>query len=82
MAESVDFLPSFITDPYVFGMVLMRWKTLYSHYRKQVSANHALSDLHAMAAEPVSAMVSALSERFPPDFPPKFESLFIYRPSQ
>lgn len=41
LIQSVDFFRSFLPDPYVFGMV---------------AANHALSDVHAMNAQPSTAM--------------------------
>jgi len=45
LVHTVDFFRSFISDPYVFGMV---------------SANHALSDCHAMGAKTVSALAIAV----------------------
>ena len=41
LVHTVDFFRSFISDPYVFG---------------QVVANHAMSDVHAMGADCVSAL--------------------------
>ena len=44
MVHSVDYFRSFIEDPYIFG---------------KVAANHSLSDLFAMGAEPQSALAIA-----------------------
>ena len=39
--QTIDYFRSFISDPYLFG---------------KIAANHALSDLHAMNGDPVSAL--------------------------
>lgn len=45
LVHTVDYFRTFLSDPYVFG---------------QVSANHALSDCHAMCADAVSALAIAV----------------------
>lgn len=45
LVQSVDFFPSLVNDPYLFGRIL---------------TVHALSDLHAMGAEPHSALINAV----------------------
>ena len=39
--QTIDYFRSFISDPYLFG---------------KIAANHALSDLHAMNGDPISAL--------------------------
>ena len=45
LVQSVDFFPQLVNDPYTFGRIV---------------AVHALSDLYAMGAGPVSALLSAV----------------------
>ena len=52
LVHSVDFFPSFLDDPFVFGAI---------------SANHALSDVYAMGIHPKSALAIAVVPRGSPD---------------
>ena len=52
LVHTLDYFRSFVSDPYLFG---------------QIAANHALSDVHAMNGEPVSALALAVLPYGPED---------------
>ncbi|MBI1357192.1 MAG: selenide, water dikinase SelD [Acidobacteria bacterium] len=58
--QSVDFFGAIVNDPYVFG---------------KIAAEHALSDLYAMGAEPQSALATAI---VPYGLPPKEEQALFH----